>query len=76
MSKYFWNVFVGFDQFVNAVLGGDPDETISSRIGKWNRSSCRACKIVSVPVCWFLGLFDSKHCVEAIEEDEGGDALV
>lgn len=34
MKKYFYNILIGIDQLVNAILGGDPDETISSRLGK------------------------------------------
>lgn len=31
MKLYFYNLLIGFDQFVNVVLAGAPDETISSR---------------------------------------------
>lgn len=31
---YIRNVAIGVDQFVNAVLGGWPDETLSSRCGR------------------------------------------
>lgn len=34
MKKYLYNILIGIDQLVNALLGGDPDETISSRLGK------------------------------------------
>ena len=34
LKKYIWNMLIAFDQFVNAIFGGDPDETISSRVGK------------------------------------------
>ena len=34
MKWYVWNVLIGLDQFCNAILGGDPDETMSSRMGK------------------------------------------
>jgi hypothetical protein len=34
MKKYIWNILVAIDQFINTVLGGDPDETMSSRMGK------------------------------------------
>ena len=33
-SLYFWNVLVAIDQLFNTILGGDPDETLSSRMGK------------------------------------------
>ena len=81
MYAYHWlrSVFISLDQFVNALLGsiprlrgfgfGDPDETISSRLGKLERDgnpyAAFACKIIS-----FI-LRDDCHCIEAIEEDEG-----
>lgn len=34
MKKYLYNILIGIDQLANAILGGDPDETISSRLGK------------------------------------------
>ncbi|MDP4158147.1 MAG: hypothetical protein Q8911_00075 [Bacillota bacterium] len=34
MGKYFYNILIGIDQLCNTILGGDPDETISSRMGK------------------------------------------
>ena len=73
MKKYCWNLFIGIDQLANAILLGDPDETISSRMGKALRSErkCFLCK----PLCWALDKIDPKHCRDAIEEDEGKDAI-
>jgi hypothetical protein len=34
MKRYLWNLLISLDQFANTVLGGSPDETISSRTGK------------------------------------------
>jgi len=77
--KYFLNVLVGLDQMGNALLGGDPDETISSRLGKlkqkhggripWHRP-------VSKVVDWGLDRIDPNHSVDAIETDEGDDAII
>ena len=36
--KYFLNVLIGVDQLGNTILGGDPDETISSRLGKMKKA--------------------------------------
>lgn len=35
--SYFLNVAIGFDQFCNTLLGGDPDETISARLYRHRR---------------------------------------
>ena len=34
MKRYFLNVLVGLDQWVNTWIGGSPDETISSRCAR------------------------------------------
>ena len=31
IKLWFWNLFIALDQFLNAFLGGYPDETFSSR---------------------------------------------
>ena len=63
-------VLIGLDQFGNALLGGDPDMTISTRCGlvlahpeqaSWYDTAF--CK----PVCWGLDLIDENHCPDARE---------
>ena len=68
MRNYFWNILISLDQLANTVFAGDPDETISSRSGKYVRKGrgwfpCQLCKL--------LNLFDKNHCIRSIEEDEG-----
>ena len=57
---------IGFDQLASSMTGGDPDETISSRMGK-SRDGCLLC----AGLCWLLHLLDPGHCERAIEQDEG-----
>ena len=40
-SRYLWNVLLSLDQLGNSLLGGDPDETISSRVGRIKRKLTR-----------------------------------
>lgn len=80
LISWFWNVLIGFDQFVNAILFGDPDETISARMGRWclnaYGSNCKTCWAIAKVVCWFLDFFDKGHCMSSIEKDEGrGDLM-
>jgi hypothetical protein len=68
VSRYLWNVLIWIDQGLNVLFAGDPDETLSSRMGKAVREDrCTFCKAF----CWFLDLFDKNHCEKSIEEDEG-----
>lgn len=71
VCKYIWNILISVDQLANTILGGDPDETISSRAGK-KQGSQRWAKIL----CWFLNKVDSNHCQKSIEEDEGSRTVI
>jgi len=79
MSKYLLNVLIGLDQLGNSILGGDPDETISSRLGKLKTrhgGSIPWYRPLSKIVDWGLDQIDPNHSIDAIEEDEGKDALL
>lgn len=70
MKRYLFNVLVGLDQLVNAVTGGDPDMTLSGRMGRAvEEGRCKACGLV----CWLLDKIDTDHCARANknEADEG-----
>ena len=79
MGKWILNVLIGIDQLGNAIAGGDPDETISSRLGKmklryggtipWRRP-------LSKIVDWGLDKIDPNHSIDAIEPDEGSEAIL
>jgi len=70
MRSLLHNLIIGVDQLVNAMMLGDPDETISSRAGRvW-------------PETWWSKLIDTimfwqtDHCHKAIEKDEGKHDLL
>ena len=79
MGKWLLNILISIDQLGNTIAGGDPDETISSRLGKlklrydgripWKRPLSRI-------IDWGLDKIDPNHSIDAIEHDEGKDALV
>jgi len=74
LKKYGWNLLLSVDQLVNAVLAGDPDETISSRIGKVKQShggSIPWRRPVLKIVDHFLDIVETGHTVNSIETDEG-----
>jgi hypothetical protein len=68
MKGYIWNVLVSLDQLVNTLLLGDPDETISSRMGKY---AARGRGWIPCQLCKLLDFFDKNHCSKNIEKDEG-----
>lgn len=70
-NKYYWNILIALDQLANAILFGDPDETLSSRAGKGVDRY-----IVWYLLCVILDYFDPDHCEKYIEEDEGKDSAI
>lgn len=67
MRRYGFNVWIGIDQLINALFMGDPDETLSSRIGKNANNGHK----FSIFLSWLLDQIDPGHCQKAIERDEG-----
>ncbi len=79
IKRYFWNILISFDQFVNTVFGGDPDETISSRLGKWARDGRNnyGFRKYLWQICnWVVEHFEKDHFAKSIEEDEGDDSVL
>lgn len=64
-------MLIAIDQFSNAVMGGDPDETISSRAAK----AAQRGKRWGCVLCRWLDRIDRGHCNKSIEPDEGGRQL-
>lgn len=71
IKRYIFNILISIDQLANAILGGDPDETISSRLGK-RLNTCAFCRFI----CNILHKIDYRHCQDAIEENEGSNAVI
>jgi len=72
VKRYFWNVLLGLDQFLSVLTGGDPDETVSSRVGKAATAGSR----IGMALEWCLdGVFGTGHCRESIEADEGKEKV-
>lgn len=78
-GRYVFNNLIALDQTWNARTGGDPDETISSRLGKikfkhggvipWTHPLG---KIIDAG----LDVIDPGHSIDAIEHDEGKNSIV
>jgi len=69
IKRYFINILISLDQFINTLLGGDPDETLSSRAAKnshmlgWHQLGL------------FLEWIDPGHLKQYVEHDEGDRAV-
>ena len=79
MGRYLLNILIWLDQGVNAIFFfGDPDETVSSNIGRVKRAYggvVPAWRPVMRVLDWILERIDKNHCIDSIEEDEGEDAV-
>jgi hypothetical protein len=72
--QYIYNLGVCFSRVLSTFLGGDPDETLSSRTGK----AIVANKWFAVNVLGpFIDtiFFDKGHCLKSIELDEGSKQI-
>ena len=67
--NYLYNVMVALSQLLNVIfLFGDPDESISGRIGKSYKAGGWAAKVP-----W--PAFMLNHWVASVETDEGGNSV-
>jgi len=72
IKKYFYNIGLSGSQFINALIGGDPDESISGRCGKGARSGYKFWIYLSKIINFVSYPFDGpNHCEKSIERDEG-----
>lgn len=77
--KYFSRLFLSIDQLGNAIAGGDPDNTISARVGYYNHHYFPE----NEKVPWYWHVFEKiidttfypvdgpNHCHEAYHNDAG-----
>ena len=78
VAAWFVNVLTSIDQLVNTIFGGDPDETISSRLGKLEKKydgKIPRRRPLSAFLVWALNKIDPGHCEKGIEDDEGRHQL-
>lgn len=74
LKKYIRNILISIDQLVNTILGGDPDWTISSRLGR-NYPGTWMAKFVDWLFAW-QG-YENGHVDNAQkwETDDGSEAI-
>lgn len=71
IGRYLLNLLISIDQLGNTIIGGDPDETLSSRAGKAYHNGVKwPKKFVNSLFFW-----QKDHCEDSIEHDEGGEQI-
>jgi len=79
ICKYCWNILIAIDQLINTFFGGDPDETLSSRMGKWARTGKNSRGIrkkVYKIANYTVEQFEKDHFEKSVEEDEGNRRII
>jgi hypothetical protein len=79
LKRCLLNFLICLDRLGNVLAGGDPDETILSRLGKLKRMHGGAIPLrypLARIIDKFLDDIDANHSINAIEEDEGKDGLL
>jgi hypothetical protein len=73
MRQWLINIFVSLDRLGSALVGLDPDETISSALGKVVEKGYTAfwplAKIIDL--CALFLFQQTNHCARSIQRDEG-----
>ena len=73
-SEYWAHIWIGFDKFCNALIGGDHRETISSRLGKstiFNHKPVFGHILIDELVSWWLHQADHNHVAKSIDWSVG-----
>jgi hypothetical protein len=75
-KRHLYNIGLSLSQLGNALLGGDPDESLSGRCGKGRERGSLGWTIAAtlLDVAWWP--FERDHCRNSIERDEGAAAAL
>lgn len=72
LRGYRYKIWIAQDQLVNAIHNGNPDITVSSRIGWMAEQGSKTAKYMAVVVDWlfYVSIGQVNHCRASIEHDE------
>jgi hypothetical protein len=78
VGQYFLGLALAADQALSALRGWDHDETVSSMLGKMERyygKDFKRRRWFAFQLSKVLNRIEQMHCFEAIEDDEGENAV-
>lgn len=67
--SYGKKLLIAVDQLLNTLLGGWPDETLSSRAWRWEKDGVRSWPRRFIDMLFFL---DQNHCLESFDSERLG----
>lgn len=75
MSGYLLGLAIALDQFANAVLAGDPDETLSSRAWRAEQKGRLLGRVFRPLIDWIFSPLEKDHCRKSFESERDGRHL-
>lgn len=76
-GRWAYNVLLGLDLFANALLMGDPRESISSRLGKWQEAGgWRGAVAGGLCPAVSLIMIERDHCRRSIDRGAGARGVL
>ena len=72
IGRYFVNIVLSIDQLFNSILCGDPDETISSRLGRIKekyKGTIPMTRPISKLSAYLLNKHFPNHCEQAYQNE-------
>lgn len=72
LRKYRYGLWISTDQLVNAIHGGNPDVTVSSKVGYMAEQGSKTAKAMAVVIDFLfkVAVNQDNHCAVSIERDE------
>ena len=72
LGDYVYGLWIAQDQLVNAVHAGNPDVTVSSKVGYMSQqgSTTARCMEIVIDYLFYVATGQENHCFVSIEQDE------
>lgn len=72
LRKYRYGLWISTDQMVNAIHGGNPDITVSSKVGYMAEQGSKTAQAMAVVIdlLFKVAVGQDNHCNASIERDE------
>jgi hypothetical protein len=72
IGRYTYGLWIAQDQLVNAIHGGNPDITVSSRVGYLSQQGSQTARYMEIVIDWlfYKAVKQENHCRVSIEADE------
>lgn len=69
MFRYLINILIGLDQLLTAIVGGYPDETLSSYAWRLERQNKLGGRIFRPLIDWLFTLTGPDHCKRSFDDE-------